>query len=182
VLQYGVEAPEVVDDESEVIAGGGPGIALIVKGTTFDTSVVVVLLTLVPDDAEPGIWTATFTVPAVVRSEAGTTAVNWALLTKVVVSAVPFQRISAPVVNPDPVAVIVKAGSPTSLELGLMKVRTEEEVWMERLVLYSEQADASAHAKNATISHLREHIRTRSSRAILPGTPGREESGAGILS
>jgi len=135
VLQYGVVGPEVVDDESEVTAGGVPGVALIVKGTTLDTSVVVVLLTLVPDEAEPGIWTATFTVPAVVRSEAGTTAVNWALLTKVVVSAVPFQRISAPVVNPDPVAVIVKAGSPTSLELGLMKVRTEEDVWMERLVL-----------------------------------------------
>ena len=85
------------------------------------------------------------------------------LLTKVVVSAVPFQRISAPVVNPAPLAVIVKDGSPTCAELGLMKVRTEEDVWMERLVLYSEQADARAHAATTTISHLREHIRTRSS-------------------
>jgi hypothetical protein len=40
---------------------------------------------------------------------------------------------------------------------------------MERFVLYWEQAEASPHAINATISHLREHIRTRSSRAILPG-------------
>jgi hypothetical protein len=39
---------------------------------------------------------------------------------------------------------------------------------MERLVLYWEQADASPHATNATISHLREHIRTRSSRDVLP--------------
>jgi hypothetical protein len=41
---------------------------------------------------------------------------------------------------------------------------------MERFVLYWEQADASPHAMNATISHLREHIRTRSSRANLPGS------------
>jgi hypothetical protein len=40
---------------------------------------------------------------------------------------------------------------------------------MERFVLYWEQADASPHASNATISHLREHIRIRSSRAILLG-------------
>ncbi|HEV7966379.1 MAG TPA: hypothetical protein VGP19_02345 [Candidatus Acidoferrales bacterium] len=36
-------------------------------------------------------------------------------------------------------------------------------------MLYWEQAEASAHASNATISHLREHIRTLSSRTILPG-------------
>lgn len=49
VLQYGVEAAEVVDAESEVIAGAGPGAAPIVKRTTLDTSVVVVLLTFVAD-------------------------------------------------------------------------------------------------------------------------------------
>jgi hypothetical protein len=38
-----VEAAEVVDAESEVIAGGVPGAAPIVKRTMFDTSVVVVL-------------------------------------------------------------------------------------------------------------------------------------------
>jgi hypothetical protein len=43
-LQYGVEAAEVVDADTEVIAGGVPGAALIVKRTTFDISVVVVLL------------------------------------------------------------------------------------------------------------------------------------------
>ena len=42
-LQYGVDAAEVVDADSEVIAGGGPGAGLIVKRTIFDTSVVVVL-------------------------------------------------------------------------------------------------------------------------------------------
>jgi hypothetical protein len=66
-------------------------------------------------------------------------------------------------------AVIVKPCPPTDAALGLTNVSTEEDVWMERFVLYWEQADASAHATNATISHLREHIRTRSSRAILPG-------------
>jgi len=44
-LQYGVEAAEVVDADREVIAGGVPAAVLIVKRTTFDTSVVVVLLT-----------------------------------------------------------------------------------------------------------------------------------------
>jgi hypothetical protein len=35
--------------DSEVIAGGVPAAAPIVKRTMFDTSVVVVLLTFVPD-------------------------------------------------------------------------------------------------------------------------------------
>lgn len=56
-------------------------------------------------------------------------------LTSVVVRAVPFQRISAPVVKPDPLAVMVKPWLPTVAVLGLTKVNTEEEVWMERLVL-----------------------------------------------
>jgi hypothetical protein len=58
-----------------------------VKGTTFDTSVVFVAV--VPEDpetAEPGIWTATNTVPAVVMSEAGTMAVTCVELTIVVAS------------------------------------------------------------------------------------------------
>jgi hypothetical protein len=44
-----VEAAEVVDAESDVIAGGVPSAGPIVKRTMFDTSVVVVLLTLDPD-------------------------------------------------------------------------------------------------------------------------------------
>jgi hypothetical protein len=77
VLHAGVEAVEVVDAEREVIAGGVPGGAPIVNRTTFDTSVVVVLLTFeVADCAEPGICTAIFTVPAVVSKEAGTGAVS----------------------------------------------------------------------------------------------------------
>jgi hypothetical protein len=42
-LQKGVEACEVVDAEREVIAGGGPGAALILKRMMFEISVVVVL-------------------------------------------------------------------------------------------------------------------------------------------
>jgi len=77
VLHYGVEVGEVADADSEAIAGGVPGAAPIVKRTTFDISVVVVLLTFeVGEEAEPGIWTATCTVPAVARSEAGTGAVS----------------------------------------------------------------------------------------------------------
>jgi hypothetical protein len=45
-----VEAAEVVDADREVITGADPDGAPIVKRTTFDTSVVVVLLTFdVPD-------------------------------------------------------------------------------------------------------------------------------------
>lgn len=48
-LQNGVEAAEVVDAESEVIAGAVPCGGPIMNWTTFDTSVVVVLLTVVGD-------------------------------------------------------------------------------------------------------------------------------------
>jgi hypothetical protein len=45
-LQYGVKAAAVVDADTEVIVGGVPGGVLMVKSTTFEISVVVVLLTL----------------------------------------------------------------------------------------------------------------------------------------
>lgn len=87
--QYGIEATGVEDGEIEVevIVGGGGGCAPIVKFTRFDTSVVVVAV--VPEDpetAEPGIWTATGTVPVEVKSAAGTVAVTCVLFTNVVVS------------------------------------------------------------------------------------------------
>ena len=110
-----------------------------VKRTTFDISVVVVLFVLlifVPELAEPGICTAIWTVPGAFRSEGGTGAVSWMPLTRVVVSAVLFQRISAPAVKPVPLAVIVKPWPPTVAELGLTNVNVDEEVWMERFVLY----------------------------------------------
>jgi len=57
-----------VDAETDVMAGGVPGVAPIVKRTKLDISVVVVLFTFeVADCAEPGICIAIFTVPAVVR-------------------------------------------------------------------------------------------------------------------
>jgi hypothetical protein len=56
-------------------------------------------------------------------------------LTRVVVRAVPFHKISAPVVKPDPLAVIVKPCPPTVAVLGLTNVSVEEDVWMERFVL-----------------------------------------------
>lgn len=122
--------------ESDVMEGGVPSAALIVKGIMFDTAVVTVVLTFcVGDCAEPGISTATCTTPVLVRSEAGTGAVNSIELTSVVVSGVPFHKIKAPVEKPWPLAVMRKPWLPTWPELGLMKVRTEEAVWTERLVL-----------------------------------------------
>lgn len=55
---------------------------------------------------------------------------------------------------------------PTGAVLGLTKESVDEAVWMERFVLYWEQADATPHATIARISHLREYIRTLSSQAI----------------
>jgi hypothetical protein len=56
-------------------------------------------------------------------------------LTSVVVSGVPFHRIKAPVTNPEPLAVIVKPCEPTVAVLGLTNDNTDEEVWIDRLVL-----------------------------------------------
>jgi hypothetical protein len=85
-LQYGVDGIDVVEAEMDEITGAGPGMGIIVKRIMFDTSVVVVADVLeVPETEEPGIWIATGTVigvvPVLVISAAGTTAVNWVLLT-----------------------------------------------------------------------------------------------------
>ena len=89
----------------------------------------------VPDCADPGICTAICTVAAVARFVAGTGAVNWMLLTSVVTRGVPFHRIRAPEVKPEPFAVMVNPWLPAGAELGLTKLRIEEEVWMDRFVL-----------------------------------------------
>ena len=71
----------------DAIVGNGPGTGMTVKGTTSDTSVVVVaVVPEAPETAEPGIWTATCIVPAVAILEAGTVADSWLALTKVVAS------------------------------------------------------------------------------------------------
>lgn len=67
-LHDGVEAFEVVEADSEVIAGGVPGAAPIVKRTILETSVVVVALVLeLPEAAEPGMSMAITTVPTAER-------------------------------------------------------------------------------------------------------------------
>ena len=132
-LQKGVEACEEVDADSDVTVGAGPGGGAIVKKTTLEISVVVVLYMLeVGEAAEPGICTATCTVPAVVRSEAGTGAVNSLELTSVVVSCVwpapTFQTMMAPVTKPAPSTVIVKPDPPAGTVLGLRNATEEEDV------------------------------------------------------
>jgi hypothetical protein len=72
-----VDAAEVVEAERDAIVGGVPAAGVTVKRTKLDISVVVVLYTFdEPDCAEPGTCTAICTLPAVVRSEAGTGAVS----------------------------------------------------------------------------------------------------------
>ena len=58
-LQKGVEACDVVDADIEVTVGAGPCGAPIVKKTTLESSVVVVLFVFdVAEVDEPGICTA----------------------------------------------------------------------------------------------------------------------------
>jgi hypothetical protein len=105
-----------------------------------------------------------------VKFEAGTVADSCVLLTNVVVSWIwfgpKFQRIIAPETNPAPFAVIGKPVEGTALigsEAGLRNTRTEVDVWVVKFVLNWEQPAASPNTTSATISHLRENIRTRSS-------------------
>lgn len=166
LLQNGME-----DGEMDPIDGFAAGWAVTVKKTRFETSVVVVAEMLdVPEVAEPGMSTATAIVPGVARYEAGTGAVNVVPFTNVVVSEIgleefAFHRRTAPETNPEPVAVSVKPVAPAVKELGARVDSVEDDVWTVRFVLNWEQADASPHTTNATMSHFREHIRTRSSRA-----------------
>ena len=61
-------------------------------------------------------------VPAVVESKAGMTAVNWVELTKVVVSAVPLKSAVEPLTKLVPVSVMVVFALPMTVEAGLMLV------------------------------------------------------------
>jgi hypothetical protein len=124
----------VVEDESEVNAGGVPLWLPTVKNTTFETSVVVVALVLEePEMAEPGMSMATWIVPGVVRYEAGMGAVRWLESTNVVFSEIgvaelAFQRMMAPDTNPVPLAVIVKPPVPAVADWGLRNDSVEEDV------------------------------------------------------
>ena len=60
-----------------------------------------------------GLVTVTLAVPVLLMSIAGTCAVSWVALTKLVVSADPFQLITAPLTKPVPFTVNVKPAPPT---------------------------------------------------------------------
>src|SRR5215469_12680500 len=59
-----------------------------------------------------GLTTVTEAVPAVAMSEAGTLAVNCELLTKVVLSGLPFQSTVAPETKPVPLTVSLNPAPP----------------------------------------------------------------------
>jgi hypothetical protein len=84
----------------------------------------------------------------------------------------------APDTKPAPFAVMgkpVEGTVPTATEEGLRNVRTEVDVWVVKFVLNWEQPPASPATTSATISHLREYIRTRSSPSHPCETPGRRK-------
>lgn len=150
---------------------------MIVKRTMLESSVVPEAKEFdAPGTDEPGICTTTCTVPALAMFDAGTMAVNWVLLTKFVVSAVPFQRIFAPETKPFPLAVIVKGPLPAAALAGLRNVSAEETVCVVRFVLKVSQAEASAQTINAVRSHPRECIRARSSLSVPSEKLGRRQS------
>ena len=160
-----------------VMVAGGPGEALIVKRTMLESSVVPEAIEFdVPETDEPGICTTTCTVPALAMFDAGTVAVNWVLLTKFVVSALPFQRIFAPETKPFPVAVMVNPALPAVALAGLRNVNAEEIVCVVRFVLKVSQAEASAQTITAVKSHPRECIRARSSLSVPSEKLGRRQS------
>jgi hypothetical protein len=70
----------------------------------------------------PAESTVTEAVPAVAIRVAGTRAVSWLALTKVVVRGVPFQRAAASAAKALPFTVSVKAGPPAVAEFGLKDV------------------------------------------------------------
>jgi hypothetical protein len=72
--------------------------------------------------ATPPESTVTVAVPAAAIRVAGTAAVSWLVLTKVEVSAVPFQRTAAPDTKPLPFTVRVNAAPPAIAEFGLREV------------------------------------------------------------
>jgi hypothetical protein len=71
----------------------------------------------------PGEVTSTEACPGVAIKPAGTAAISCTALTKVVFNGLPFQVTTVLLVNPDPVAVRVKAGPPEGALSGEMLVR-----------------------------------------------------------
>src|ERR1035438_6505312 len=70
-------------------------------------------------DNPPAPVTVTLAVPAVAMRAAGTLAVNWEALTKVVASGAPFHCTVDLATKPAPATVRVKSAAPGAAELGL---------------------------------------------------------------
>jgi hypothetical protein len=75
-------------------------------------------------DVVPAIATVMLAVPGAAINFAGTAAINWVLLTKVVVNPVLFHCTTAPEIKPVPLTVSVKAGPPAVAESGLSEAIT----------------------------------------------------------
>ncbi len=75
-------------------------------------------------DVTPLSITVTVAEPGAAMRVAGTAAVNWVALPKVVLSAVPFHCTIAPESKPEPVTVNVNPGAVAVAELGLILLTT----------------------------------------------------------
>ena len=80
------------------------------------------------DVSPPEFWTLTVAEPDAAIRLAGTAAVSWLALTKVVVSGVPFHRTPAPLTKPEPLAVRVNDAPPAVAVLGARLVRIGGEI------------------------------------------------------
>ena len=92
--------------------------AVVVAGTTWAVMVKASAL-----EVPPSPVTVTLAVPAAAMRAAGTAAVNWEALTKVVVSGAPFHCTLELAGKLAPVSVRVKAAPPGAAELGLRLAR-----------------------------------------------------------
>ena len=120
--------PVTVNVKAPLPSSAEFGLRLVNTGTGFGALMVNVCAAEVPPPGV-GLKTVICAVPALTMSAAGICAVNCVVLTKVVVRAVPFQRITEAGTKPVPVAVNVKVPEPCNAEAGLMLVNTGAGFW-----------------------------------------------------
>ena len=120
------EAETKLEPSTVIVKAESPSVALAgVKTIMAGTGLLMVKVAVfeVPPPGT-GLKTVTSAVPAEAMSVGGMEAVNWVLLTKVVVRSLPFQRTTEPETKFEPSTVSVKPWSPARALPGVRLVMT----------------------------------------------------------